>query len=87
MKEQDIIEIVLKAVDEAEVKHPEWPADIIHQSAIVAEESGELTQACLQYVYEGQPAICIQKEAVHTIVTAFRLLKNFNLLDYPTLPV
>lgn len=79
MREQDIIQIMLKAVEEAETKHPEWPKDIIHQSAIVAEESGELVQACLQYIYENGHPVCIQKEAVHTLVTAFRLLKNFDI--------
>ena len=79
MKTETIIEIVLKAVQEAESKHPIWPDDLIHQSAIVAEESGELVQACLQYVYEGKPAVCIQLEAIHTIATAFRLLKNFDI--------
>ena len=82
MKQDDIIKIVLKAVDEAEAKHPKWPLDIIHQSAIVAEESGELVQACLEYFYENKPAVCIQKEAIHTIVTAFRLLKNFEITDF-----
>lgn len=32
-------------------KHPEWPADLINGAAIVAEESGELVRASLQYNY------------------------------------
>ena len=78
MTEEQIIQIMLKGVQEAEAKHPEWPDDIIHCAAIVAEESGELVQACLEHVYEGKEAVLIQNEAVHTLVTAFRLLKNFN---------
>lgn len=79
MTENQIIEIMLRAVSESEVKHPAWPEDIIHAAAIVSEESGELVQASLQYIYESANPVCIQKEAVHTLVTAFRLLKNFEL--------
>lgn len=85
MSEQDIINIMLKAVAESEAKHPSWPSDIIHASAIVAEESGELIQACLEHIDEGKPAVCIQKEAIHTLVTAFRLLKNFDITKFEPL--
>jgi len=35
----------------AEKKHPGWPSDAIHASAILNEEAGKLTQACIDARY------------------------------------
>ena len=39
----------------AEQKHPGWPDDAIHASAILNEEAGKLTQACIDYTYNHIP--------------------------------
>ena len=58
----------------AEDKHPEWPSDIVHAGAIVAEEAGELTQATLECFYEkGARQKCID-EAVQVGAMAVRFL-------------
>lgn len=35
----------------AEAKHSGWPSDVIHASAILNEEAGKLTQACIDATY------------------------------------
>lgn len=71
-----IIKQILSEVERAEEKHPYWPEDIIHAASIVGEESGELTRAALQLIYEGGNVEDIKKEAIHTAATCIRLLKN-----------
>jgi len=67
-------------LDRAIAQHPDWPNDLIHGAAIVAEEAGELVQAALQTVYD-----CIdleadyermRKEAIQTAAMAVRFLEN-----------
>ncbi len=77
-----IIEDILDEVKRAETKHPEWPSDIIHASAIVGEESGELTRACLQFIYEGGSKLEARKEAIQVACTAIRFLKALDELHY-----
>lgn len=43
----------LDELDRAEIKHPSWCCDAVHGSAILAEESGELTQAAIDFHYNG----------------------------------
>ena len=38
----------------AEGKHPGWPYDFIHASAILNEEAGKLTQACIDATYSNE---------------------------------
>jgi len=80
MKEQQIIEILLRGVKEAEAKHPVWPDDILHGLAIISEEHGELAKAAYENVYEGGHYINVQAEAFDTMVTCFRLLKNIKMV-------
>ncbi len=35
----------------AETKHPSWPSDVVHASAIINKEAGKLTQACIDATY------------------------------------
>lgn len=70
------VDLVLAELARAEAKHPKWPTDIIHQAAIVAEESGEAVQAALQFVYEGGTMEDLKKELVQTATVALRMLKN-----------
>ena len=72
----DIMVEILKEVGRAEELHPDWPEDLIHASAIVCEESGELVRASLNHVYSNEKLENIRKEAIHTAATAIRMLKN-----------
>ena len=47
------IDAILVELLRALKKHPSWPIDAVHAAAILAEESGELTQAALDFHYGG----------------------------------
>lgn len=83
---QLIIDAILKEVERAETKFPDWPSDMIHAAAIVGEESGELTRAALQWTYEGGDIIEAQKEAIQVACTAIRFLKGLETLNYTSAP-
>jgi hypothetical protein len=74
--------LVLKEIEKAEKKFPYWPVDIIHAASVVAEESGELTKASLQYTYEDGPNTACLKEAVQTACTSMRFISAFLNGDY-----
>jgi hypothetical protein len=61
--------------ERAKKKHPRWPwNDYIHAAAIVAEESGELIRAAIQYNYENGNAVDMEKEAIQTGAMIVRFL-------------
>lgn len=74
--ELTLMDLIFREVHRAEEKHPDWPDDIIHAAAIVAEESGELTKAALQWTYEKGDIQDAQKEAIQVIATAIRFLNG-----------
>lgn len=79
MTEQQAIELILNELKRAEAKFPDWPDDIIHAAAIVAEEAGELTRASLNVVYSGENPNELQLEAIQVGAMAIRFLKNLKL--------
>jgi hypothetical protein len=74
----DVKDALLKIADEltkAMNKHTYWPQDnVIHAAAIVAEESGELIRAALQFEYEEGDGDATLKEAIQTGAMAVRFL-------------
>jgi hypothetical protein len=67
---------VLNELKRAEERFPEFPTDIIHMVAIMAEESGEATRASLQHVYENGSLDDLKEELIQTAAMCFRCLKN-----------
>jgi hypothetical protein len=55
-----------------------WPRDIIHAVAVVGEESGESTQAALNYLYHGNDKEKIRTEIIQTAATCIRFLENWD---------
>jgi len=73
-----LINEILKELKSAEIKYPQWPNDIIHQAAIVNEESGELIRAALNHYYHKNQIEQLRREAIQTAAMAIRFLKNLN---------
>lgn len=67
---------IVKEYKRAKSKHPVWPEDIIHASAILSEESGELVKSTLQYVYEEGKLVEADNEAVQVGAMSLRFLSN-----------
>lgn len=64
-----------KALLDAEKKFPGWPGDVVHASAIVSEEAGELTKDALDFYY-GRYHLYdrMMKEAAQTAAVAVRFI-------------
>jgi hypothetical protein len=75
--EQCLCELVAELL-RAEAKHPDWPSDAIHASAILTEEAGELTQASLDFCYSDGEKWRMRAEAIQCGAMAIRFLLNFD---------
>lgn len=82
----DVISLIRAELDRAVTKFPTWPTDIIHAAAVVSEESGELSKAVLQCVYEPHKSDLkdVRDEAVQTAAMAIRFLLSINSYDLVT---
>ena len=75
--EQVIFGDIFTELRKAEAEFPGWPDDVVHGSAIVAEEAGELVQAALDRFYgRCDTDNDIRTEAVQTAAMAIRFLLN-----------
>ena len=76
----EAIELITAELKRAKAQHPLWPTDPIHAAAIVGEESGELTQASLDYTYDPNRArSTMLEEAVQVGAMAIRFLENIGM--------
>lgn len=71
-----MLDKILAEVERAKTLHPRWPADIIHATAIVAEEAGEAVKAALDHTYFGKPIAEVERELIHTAATCLRALEG-----------
>lgn len=83
-----IEEIAMKRIiDElrkAEEKFPGWPIDILHGACIVAEESGEMIKAAIDYYYGRGDQEQLRIEIAQTGAMAIRfLLRMLDSKHYP----
>lgn len=78
MNDSKVFYRIREELEKAETKHPDWPCDILHQIAIVNEESGEATRAALQFEYEGGKLEDVEKELIQTAAMCIRMLKNID---------
>ena len=54
--------------------HPAWPEDVIHASAIVAEEAGEAVRAALNHSYHGEDIELLRTELIQCAATCIRAI-------------
>jgi hypothetical protein len=83
----DISKAINEEMEQAEIKFPSWPEDLIHGAAIVVEEAGELIKACLQNRYEKGSLAEVEKEAIQTATMAIRFLENLPMIMVPHDPI
>lgn len=76
MTGEEAIDKIFQELRLAEEKHPGFPEDPIHAAAILAEESGELTQACLDFSYADADIGKAIIEAAQCGAMAIRFLLN-----------
>lgn len=77
MQIEKALGLVMQEIARAEEIHPDWPRDVVRAAATVAEEAGELIQACNNYDENPDTGrIMMITEAVHTAAVALRFLKN-----------
>ena len=71
---KNIFDDIVSELRCAEAKFPRWPNDPVHGAAIVAEESGELVKAAIDWYYgRGKPKD-VEGEAIQTAAMAIRFL-------------
>lgn len=75
-REESLVNTILAELRRAEAKYPAWPADLIHQVAIMQEESGEAIRAALNHVYHDEPLQELRGELVQTAAMCLRCLKS-----------
>lgn len=71
----EIYDELLKAM----TQHPKFPADLIHQIAIMSEEAGEAVRAANLAVHESGSIDDVRKELVQTAAMCVRCLLNIDL--------
>jgi hypothetical protein len=67
----------------AEKKHPTWPKDTVHASAILNEEAGKLTQAAIDYHYHNGSLEKVRSYAARVGAMAIRVLINLPYAERP----
>lgn len=61
----ETMEEIYAEVQRAEELYSNFPVDVVHAAAIVAEEAGELVRAALHAAYEGAGCKEVKREAIH----------------------
>lgn len=73
---KDLILEILGELDSAKTKHPGFPTDVVYQVAVMAEESGEVVRAAVQYAMEGGELSEVRSELIQTAAMCIRVINN-----------
>ena len=69
--------LIIEITDElarAEKLHPDFPADLIRQVAIMSEEAGEAVKAANNTIHHGECISEVRTELIHTAAMCLRCL-------------
>lgn len=66
---------IIRELMRAEAKHPVWSKDNVYRAGILAEESGEVMRAAVQYEMEEGDIESIRAELIQTAAVCVRFLK------------
>lgn len=72
----EALALILSELAQARAKHPQWPVDVIHAAAILAEEAGEVVKAALDMTYDGGSVEDVRTELAQTGAMCLRMLVN-----------
>jgi len=75
-KAEDAIDQIFRELGAAEEKHPGWPTDVVHATAIMVEEAGEAMQAALDAYYKRGDLEHLRQELAQTGAMCIRALVN-----------
>lgn len=68
---------ILNEIRFAELKHPEFPADLVYKSAILTEEAGEVTREANFICMEKKQSVDdFKKEVIQTACVCYRILES-----------
>jgi NTP pyrophosphatase (non-canonical NTP hydrolase) len=78
-----IMQSIERELDRAEALHPEYPESMYKRFAIMAEESGEVAKAILDWESYKSPGTWnhIREELIQTAAMCVRMLKNMEMED------
>lgn len=81
MKMEHILIELESELSRAKEKHPVWSFDPVHGAAILAEETGSVLKAALDFYYGRGGSHKLKTELVHALAMAARFLLNFELSE------
>ena len=74
--EREATQLIYDELKKAKTKWPQWVDDPVHAAGILAEESGELMQAALDFCYSGGDIERMKTEAAQVGAVAIRILEG-----------
>ena len=78
------IDIIKAELRRAESAYPDWPPDVVHQVAIMAEEAGEAVQAANDVAHKGALLEPLRRELVQTAAMCLRCLNALDIVGLNT---
>ncbi len=73
-----IVQEIEDEVERAIHKFPTWPTDPVHAAAVISEETGEVTKAVLQSIYEPHKSdpLKVRAEVIQVAAMCFRFIAS-----------